>query len=152
MQILVYDALCHKCAAAAQDLHAAGKGRFEILSIQSPQARELLDQAFPRGWRRDVYYLEVSSGNVRAYRGPRAAWKIMTQTGLRDFWKATKSLVRIRPTTRVDTTHGIIPQRRNFLKLVTYGALYMGLGRADREDWSDRRSPGKGVGWIRGLL
>ncbi len=126
--VLIYDASCHKCAATAEELLHAGKGRFEILPIKSATATAILDRAYPKGWEKDIYYVETSSGKLRAHRRAGAAWRVMLKVGFRNFWHAARNLRESRPPSKERPEAEDLTGRRGALRMMLYGAFFMGIG------------------------
>lgn len=128
MPFLVYDGSCFTCARIAESLSRAGRGRFQILPLQTAKARKMLDDALPAGWKRDIYYLDDSNGRVRVLRGPRAAWRAMLDVGFGEFWRSARNVDGAGQRSVRGGGNGYASDRRETLRLMIYGTFYMGLG------------------------
>lgn len=102
---LLYDSGCSTCSHLADVVHGAVGDSLKLLSLRTPKAKGLLDEAFPNGWRFAPYVMTVDGGNVRASTGIRATM----QLGL---WMGPVNAMRVWRA----MTQEFTPKRRHFLK------------------------------------
>lgn len=88
---LIFNASCSACNSLALRLEIAAAGKLNAIDIASEQAKDILNQAFPKGWEYNPYLITVkgdrvsaSSGNKMVLQlgmllGPEKAWKIYNQ-------------------------------------------------------------------------
>lgn len=84
---LIFDAHCSVCKRLAETVEEVVDGKLEAISIHSDEARILLDQAYPEGWKHAPYLLTVESDRVHAWTGMSAALRLTQLMGLRRTWR-----------------------------------------------------------------
>ncbi|RME46428.1 MAG: hypothetical protein D6791_08305, partial [Chloroflexi bacterium] len=65
----MFDAGCAVCNQLAAAIEEAAAGKLKALSINDPQAREWLEQAYLAGWEHQPYLVTVAGDQVQAYTG-----------------------------------------------------------------------------------
>lgn len=61
---LIFNADCPTCNSLASVIATLADGKIQTMKLDSPEAKELLDQAFPRGWTQQPYLATVKNGRV----------------------------------------------------------------------------------------
>jgi hypothetical protein len=102
---LLYDSGCTTCSHLADVVHEAVGDSLALLSLRTPEAKGLLDEAFPKGWRYAPYVVTVDGNRVHARTGLQATM----QLGL---WMGPVNALRVWQT----VTQEFAPKRRHFLK------------------------------------
>jgi hypothetical protein len=102
---LLYDSGCSTCSHLADVVHEAVGDSLALLSLRTPEAKGLLDEALPNGWRYAPYVVTVDGGSVRASTGLPAT----LQLGL---WMGPVKAMRVWQA----VTQEFAPKRRHFLK------------------------------------
>jgi hypothetical protein len=90
--ILIYDAGCGFCKDTALKLLYGSKGRIELLALNDPQAKRILNATYPGGWKQDFYFVDgqkvrrgvgaltqiarTANISVAALVGSYSAWKV----------------------------------------------------------------------------
>lgn len=126
---LVYDAQCTACNRLAERIQEAVSGRMKGIDIRVDEARNLLDRAYPAGWKHNPYLVSVDHGEVRAWTGTGAALRLGLLMGprkaLRVWSLARRSGIALPPGSSAAIAYGA--SRRRFLKasaaLATAGVL-----------------------------
>lgn len=115
---LLYDSGCSTCSHLADMVHEAVGDTLALLSLRTPEAKSLLDEALPNGWRYAPYVVTVDGDSVRARTGVTATM----QLGL---WMGPVKAMRVWNEVNARFT----PKRRNFLQAAvasTLAVLIMG--------------------------
>lgn len=123
---LIYDSSCSKCSKTAEYFRDTERKGIEIVGLETALEKGLLDEA--SGDRPDVdfYWVEVSDHGKRIFRGGRAAWKLLFHVGPREFWRARRYITQSsRP---APSSRGLSHQRRQALKAILSGLIFMGVG------------------------
>jgi hypothetical protein len=85
---LVFDAGCETCSRMAHAIGESATGKLVLVNISSDAATSILDRAFPGGWKRSPYLVEVRGASVRAWTGTSAKWRLGRLLGPRRSWRA----------------------------------------------------------------
>lgn len=56
---LIFNASCSACNSLALTLERAVAGKLNAIDIASEQAKDILNQAFPKGWEYNPYLITV---------------------------------------------------------------------------------------------
>jgi hypothetical protein len=73
---LIFDSGCSICSSLARNIEEAADKKLSIVGIASRQAKELLDQVFPNGWKHQPYLVSVKKDKVSALTGYRMALQL----------------------------------------------------------------------------
>ena len=68
-------------------IEAAAGGEIKEISITTEQANELLDQAFPKGWKYHSYLISVNQGRVSGTTGHEMFIQLRTLLGPQEGWQ-----------------------------------------------------------------
>jgi predicted DCC family thiol-disulfide oxidoreductase YuxK len=130
---LVYDARCGSCSRLAEALRDAVGDKLKAISIHDGEARALLDQARPGGWKYAPYLVTASSGKVTAETGISAALRLGWLIGPRKAWRVWSYAHRLgilgQLAVKTSSTYAAYDaSRRQILKMGGSLALLLGLG------------------------
>lgn len=85
---LIFDSGCFACNSLARNIEEAAAEKLNIIGIASEQAKELLDQVFPNGWKKyQPYLVSVKKGKVSVLTGYKMALQLGMLLGLRKGWQ-----------------------------------------------------------------
>lgn len=109
---LLYDSGCSTCSHLAATVQDAVGDSIDLLSLRTPEARQLLDAALPNGWRYAPYVVTVDEEDVQARTGVLASM----QLGL---WMGPRKAMRVWQA----VTQEFAPKRRSFLQTTVASVL-----------------------------
>ncbi len=61
---LIFNPGCPTCNSMARAIETLANGKIQTLGLDSPEAKKLLDQAFPHGWIQQPYLATVKNMRV----------------------------------------------------------------------------------------
>lgn len=118
MQYIIFDGHCSVCTQLAEAIQSSSTKDLIILSIHDHEARVLLGQVFPKGWKHAPYLVKVNQSGVHASTGIVGAYKLARLLGIRHAWRIWRQAHRQR-TLRPFTTkaNSVLIPRRQFIKM-----------------------------------
>lgn len=116
---LIFDSHCPICCNLAQAIEEGASGKLKAISIYGPEARELLQTAYPEGWDHQPYLLTVENSSVKAAAGIAMALRLALLLGPRNAWRIWQLSQQYGVSL---TRRGIefSPERRGFLRQVAW--------------------------------
>lgn len=78
---LIFDGGCSLCGHLAGAIQNAAGSRLQTIGIHDPEARILLDQARPGGWKHAPYLVAVTPGGTQAWSGMRGGVRLAALIG-----------------------------------------------------------------------
>lgn len=120
---LAYDAGCQTCSKIGETIARIAGPRLELVDLESPEAKMLLDRALPKGWKFIPHLLKAAArddSQVRAWSGVAATMRLGVLLGP---WRALKLLGTIGP---IPTLKGVpsLEGRRRWLRQASALSLW----------------------------
>ncbi len=116
LRYVIFDGYCSVCTQMAETIQSLSAENLEILSIHDKEARALLDQAYPEGWKHAPYLMTIKyDGDIQARTGIAGAYKLMKILGVRNAWRIWRMASRQSDRRPLDSS--ILMSRRKFFKI-----------------------------------
>jgi predicted DCC family thiol-disulfide oxidoreductase YuxK len=87
LKYVIFDGHCSVCTQLAETIQGLSIENLMVLSIHDSEARALLDQAYPKGWKHAPYLLSIEQDKVDASTGIVGAFKLAKIIGVRQAWR-----------------------------------------------------------------
>jgi hypothetical protein len=132
---LLFDAQCSVCRELAAVIQDQAMGKLQALSLCSPQARDMLAQAFPNGWAQAPYLVTVKGERVQAWKGIGLALRLAWLLGTRKAWNLSKLVAAMRSVPAKPDQEFHWATRRQFMKASAFaltGAVFAKFLTPDR--------------------